>query len=296
MDQLSDQIETQEKISRLIKIRQEQISEIKLYFDSNNNKFYKDITRLGQNLQKFDNLFSKYEYRQRCENIISISLSLGKIIDLNNSVKIILIALKIFEEHHNYLKNNKKNNGKTFISQLFEKHSSISLSQNESIKERRKKSWDKSDSFKKMANFYDSLFKNDINSFVDFNSYLTFQKDSKAKPNNNFKMDDFKNKLDKIMSSSYSHSNKFYSRMPISFELDYPAIVYSACDVIFMLYNKMMDKICYNSKMLSYITDLDKYIFNYFISPCSNDLKKLSELIIQKEMQEVNINLEKFYN
>ncbi len=58
----------------------------------------------------------------------------------------------------------------------------------------------------------------------------------------------------------------------------------------------MMDKICYNSNIFSYIVELDKYIPNYFISPCSNDLKKLSELIIQKELKEVYINLEKFYN
>ena len=255
MDQISEQIEVQEKISRIVKLRQEQISELKLYYDSNNNKFYKDITKLGKNLQKFENLFTKYEYRLRCENIISLSLSLGKIIDLNNSVKIILIAGKIFEEHHNYLKNKKNNDGKTFISKLFEKNSSIPLTKNELIKERLKNTWDKSDSFKKMANFYDTLFKNDSISFPDFNSYLTFQKDSKVKVNNNFKIDDFNNKLDKIMSSSYSYSNKFYSRVPTSFELDYPSTVYSACDIFFMLYNKMMDKVCYNTNILQYISE-----------------------------------------
>ena len=296
MDQISEQIEVQEKISRIVKLRQEQISELKLYYDSNNNKFYKDITKLGKNLQKFENLFTKYEYRLRCENIISLSLSLGKIIDLNNSVKIILIAGKIFEEHHNYLKNKKNNDGKTFISKLFEKNSSIPLTKNELIKERLKNNWDKSDSFKKMANFYDTLFKNDSIFFPDFNSYLTFQKDSKVKVNNNFKIDDFNNKLDKIMSSSYSYSNKFYSRVPTSFELDYPSTVYSACDIFFMLYNKMMDKVCYNTNILQYISELDKYIFNYFINPCSNDLIKLSQLIVQKEIQEININLDKFFN
>ena len=296
MDQISEQIEAQEKISRIVKLRQEQISELKLYYDSNNNKFYKDITKLGKNLQKFENLFTKYEYRLRCENIISLSLSLGKIIDLNNSVKIILIAGKIFEEHHNYLKNKKNNDGKTFISKLFEKNSSIPLTKNELIKERLKNNWDKSDSFKKMANFYDTLFKNDSIFFPDFSSYLTFQKDSKVKVNNNFKIDDFNNKLDKIMSSSYSYSNKFYSRVPTSFELDYPSTVYSACDIFFMLYNKMMDKVCYNTNILQYISELDKYIYNYFINPCSNDLMKLSQLIVQKEIQEININLDKFFN
>ena len=40
-------------------------------------------------------------------------------------------------------------------------------------------SWDKSDSFKKLAIFYDSLFKKDLNSFKDFNDYLVYQKDKK---------------------------------------------------------------------------------------------------------------------
>ena len=295
MDQISLQIEAQEKISRIVKIRQEQISELKLYFDCNNNKFYKDITRLGPNLQKFENLFTKYEYRLKCENIISLAISLGKIIDLNNSVKTILLALKIFEEHHNYLKNKKRNDTKTFISKLFEKNSSMPLSQNEITKERMKINWDKSDSFKKMVNFYDALFRNDSNIFNDFTHYLAFQKDSKSKGNSNFKMEDFNNKLDKIMSSSYSVSNKFYNRVPTSFELDYPSTVHSACDIFFMLYNKMMDKICYNLNLISYINDLDRYIYNYFINPCAIDLKKLSELIIQKEIQEINNTLEKFY-
>ena len=108
MEQIQSQIEAQEKINKIVKLRQEQISELKLYFDWNNNKLYKDITRLGPNLQKFENLFTKFEYRLKCENIISLALSLGKIIDLNNSVKTILLALKVFEEHYNYTKNKKK--------------------------------------------------------------------------------------------------------------------------------------------------------------------------------------------
>ena len=44
-------------------------------------------------------------------------------------------------------------------------------------------------------------------------------------------------KLDKVYTNSYSVSNKFYNRMPISFELDYASTVYSACDIFFMLYN-----------------------------------------------------------
>ena len=291
MDQLFDQIEAQEKISRIVKYRQEQISQLKLYFDSSNNKFYKDIVKFGSNLQKFENLFSKYEYRLRSENILSLSLSLGKIMDLNNSMKIILIAIKIFEEHSNYIKNRKKKDGKTFISKLFEKNTLIPLSENELIKERMKINWNKGDSFKKMTNFYEALFKKDSNYFNDFNSFLAYQKDSKVRANNNFKANEFNDKLDTIMSSSFSYSYKFYSRVSTSFELDYPSIIFSACDTFFMLYNKMMDKSCYHTNLLSYIKDLDKYIYNYFINPCSNELKKLADLIVQKEIQEININL-----
>ena len=105
MEQISEQIKVQDKISRLVKLRQEQISELKLYFDSNNAKYYKDIVKLGPNLSKFESMLTKYQLRVKCENIISLGLSLGKTIDLNNAVKTILLSIKIFEEHINYTKN-----------------------------------------------------------------------------------------------------------------------------------------------------------------------------------------------
>ena len=296
MEQISEQIKVQEDIGRLVKYRQEQISELKLYYDNNNSKYYKDIVKFGQNLSKFENVFTKYQLRNRCENILSLALSLGKIIDLNNAVKTILIAIKIFEEHIMFAKNAKKKEGKTFITKLFEKNNSIPLSQNEMLKERVNITWDKSESFKKMANFYDALFKKDSNFFKDFNSYLTFQKDSKRKEENNFKMEDFNNKLDKIYSNSYSISNKFYNRINISFELDYASTVNSACDIFFMLYNKMMDKICYNSNLLPYITELDRYIVKEFIVPCKNDLIRLAEFIAESDIRSVDNELKKFFN
>jgi hypothetical protein len=296
MEQISEQIKVQEDIGRLVKYRQEQISELKLYYDNNNSKYYKDIVNFGQNLSKFENVFTKYQLRNRCENILSLALSLGKIIDLNNAVKTILIAIKIFEEHIMFAKNAKKKEGKTFITKLFEKNNSIPLSQNEMLKERVNITWDKSESFKKMANFYDALFKKDSNFFKDFNSYLTFQKDSKRKEENNFKMEDFNNKLDKIYSNSYSISNKFYNRINISFELDYASTVNSACDIFFMLYNKMMDKICYNSNLLPYITELDRYIVKEFIVPCKNDLIRLAEFIAESDIRSVDNELKKFFN
>ena len=83
--------------------------------------------------------------------------------------------------------------------------------------------------------------------------------------------------------------------MTISFETDYSSIIFSACDLFYMLYNKMMDNICYNPNFLPYIEELDEYIFNYFIKPCLYDLVKLSEFIIKSEMNELNSSLKKFY-
>ena len=296
MEQISEQIKIQDKISKLVKLRQEQISELKLYYDSNNNKYYKDIVKFGPNLSKFETMLTRYQLRVKCENIISLGLSLGKTIDLNNAVKTILLSIKIFEEHLNYIKNIKRREGKTFITKLFEKNNSIPLNQNELIKERVNISWDKSDSFKKLAIFYDSLFKKDLNSFKDFNDYLVYQKDSKRKENNGFKMDEFNNKLDKVYTHSYSTSNKLYNRMTISFELDYASTVNSACDIFFMIYNKMMDKVCYISNLLSYIYELDRYIVSEFIGPCLLDLKRLAEYITDNEIKYVENELKKFFN
>jgi hypothetical protein len=106
-------------------------------------------------------------------------------------------------------------------------------------------------------------------------------------------MDDFNNKLEQIMSASYS--NKFYSRVPLSFELDYPSTIFSACDIFFMLYNKMVDKICYNPNLIPFISQLDYHIVNEFILPCAYDLRKLSEFIISKEIEDVKNTLGKFF-
>ena len=294
-----DEFEIQEKINKIVQKRHLQISEIKTYYDRNNKQPYKNIVHLGQNLIKFEAIFSKDEYQKRCENIISITLSIGKIMDLNNSIKTILISIKIFKEHINYLKHFHINDKKTFITEMFEKINSIPLSQNNFIKGRLLPNEDKSSSFIKMKRFYESLYGNDSNFFKDLNDYYTFDqiqnKNEKIKENNNIEKEDSNNKLIRIISNSLVNSNKFYSRVSINFESDYPSIIYSACDIFYMLYNKMMDNICYNPNFLPYIQELDEYILNYFINPCSNDLIKLSELIIKNEMNELNSGLEKFY-
>ena len=293
-----DEFDIQEKISKIVQKRHLQISEIKTYYDRNNKQPYKNIVHLGQNLNKFEAICSRDENKKKCENIISITLSIGKIMDLNNSIKTILISIKIFKEHKNYLTHLNNNDKKTFITQIFEKINSIPLSQNNFIKERLLSKEGQNDSFNKMKRFYESLYGNDSNFFNDLNDYYTFEqvpnKNEKIKEND-FEKEDSNNKLIKIISNSLVNSNKFYSRMSINFESDYSSIIYSACDIFYMLYNKMMDNICYNPNFLPYIKELDEYIYFYFIKPCYNDLIKLSEFIIKNEMNQLNSSLEKFY-
>ena len=305
MDKISGEIEAQEKIAKMVQKRHEQISEIKLYYDYNNQQFYKGITRLGENLEKFEKIYSKDEYQLKCENIISLTLSIGKIMDLNNSIKTILLAIKIFEEHKNYINKSKNNidNNKFFVSKLFKKNNSMPLSQNNFIKERIKQNKEyKNESYKIMSKFYESLYGNNSSFFNDLNNYYNYNNNfqdksiSNNKDNNDNKKEEInKNKVDKNKIKTFSHINIFYNRIKICFELDYPASVYSACDIFYMLYNKMMDNICYNPNFLSYIQELDDFIKIFFIKPCINDLVKLSELIIKNEVEELNSNLEKFY-
>jgi len=294
-----DEFDVQDKISKLVQKRHLELSEIKKYFDINNIQPYKNIALIGQHLKLFEVIYSKEIYKQKCENIISITLSIGKIMDLNNSIKTILLSLKIFKEHKNYLQNLYMNDKKNFITEMFEKNNSIPLSQNNFIKERISSNSEKDVSFKKMQKFYESLYGNDSNFFNDLNDYYTFDNISNNKENENDKNEieneDSNKKLIKIISNSYANLNKFYSRMSLSIETDYPSIIFSACDVFHMLYNKMMDNICYNPNFFPYIKELDECISYYFIKPCSNDLIKLSEVVIKKEISEFNSSLIKFY-
>ena len=116
-----DEFDIQEKISKIVQKRHLQISEIKTYYDRNNTQPYKNIVQLGQNLNKLETIFSKEVYKLKCENIISITLSIGKIMDLNNSIKTILLSIKIFKEHKNYLIHLINDDKKTFIMEMFEK-------------------------------------------------------------------------------------------------------------------------------------------------------------------------------
>ena len=53
-----DEFDIQEKISKIVQKRHLQISEIKTYYDRNNKQPYKNIVDLGQNLNKFEAIFS----------------------------------------------------------------------------------------------------------------------------------------------------------------------------------------------------------------------------------------------
>lgn len=291
------ELDVQEKISKIVQKRHMQISEIKMYFDKKNTQPYKNIVQLGTNLNKFEIIYTKEDYKKKCENIVSLTLSIGKIMDLNNSIKTILLSIKIFKEHNNYINHSNNKEKNTFIINMFDKNISIPFSQNNFIKERLNSDIYKSDSFKKMKKFYESLYGNDANFFNDLNDYYIFDSETnqKEKENNEIENEDSNNKLIKIITNSFSYSNKFYSRIDLNIETDYPSIINSSCDIFYMLYNKMMDNICYNPNFLPYIEELDNYILNFFIKPCNDDLVKLSELIIKIEVNELNTNLSKFY-
>ena len=48
MDKILDEEEVQEKITKIVQKRHEQISEIKIYFNWNNKELYKGITPWGE--------------------------------------------------------------------------------------------------------------------------------------------------------------------------------------------------------------------------------------------------------
>ena len=296
MDKIEQEIDVQEKIIKIVQTRHEQISEIKTSFDWKNDQLYKGIVPLGENLSKFEKIDKKSEYHSKCENIISLALSIGRIMDLNNSIKTIILSIKIFEEHKNYLNNKTNTDNKSFIAKFFSKNRFIPISQNEYIKQRMKIDWDNSDSFQKTTQFYESLYGSGANFFNDLNNFIALKQEIKNNNDNKGnKKDENNSKLNKIIINSFSAFNKFYARAPIIFEMDYPSIIYSSCDIFYMLYNKMMDNICYNPNFLPYIEELDEYILTYFIKPCLNDLMKISEIIIKDEIEGLNSNLEKLY-
>jgi hypothetical protein len=85
MDEINKQIDVQNKYMSMVRERQSQICDLKKFFDYKNKALYKDMILLNLNL--FEEIFTRHEYRSRIENIYSLTLSIGKVLDLNNSIK-----------------------------------------------------------------------------------------------------------------------------------------------------------------------------------------------------------------
>jgi len=42
--------------------------------------------------------------------------------------------------------------------------------------------------------------------------------------------------------------------------MDYAEVVFNLCDIFFIIYNKLADKICYQPQVMDYLFKLDEYI------------------------------------
>ena len=272
--------ELQSKIMITVTKRHEQLNEIKKYYSINNTELYKNTINFGKKISLIEQLYTKSDYRFKCENILSLALSLGRVIDLNNSIKTILISLKIFEEHQIFLKN--LGLTKNYITKIFENNESIPLTQNELMKERIKvNSENNTPSFKMISDFYNSLNNNESNFYKYFEKYLSFEDQKQS-------LEDYTSMFTKITSGSFSQSYKFYSRVKPSFDFDNPSIIVTACDIYFMLYTKMIDKVCSHQNVFIYLKKLDQEIVQHFISVVYYDLDILSQFLFNKEKESLN--------
>jgi hypothetical protein len=210
-------IEINNKISSLVKERQSQISELKLYFDEKGRSLYKEIILVNDSLHCLEEVLTRPHYRLKVENLQSLSISLGKVLDLNHSVKTLILALKVFEEHENYLKQNLLGGtlkSKSFIYKMFERNETQPLSKNDMIKNKFLNfSQQDTGTVLVIKDFYKALYRSDGDFWTDFNKYLNFQMDSKSRSKENFKFEDFTGKLAKLYYGSTVNYTKFYSRV-----------------------------------------------------------------------------------
>lgn len=59
-------------------------------------------------------------------------------------------------------------------------------------------------------------------------------------------------------------------------------------DLIFLIYNKLADKVCYNPDLVDYVNLLDDMIYDIFIKKCSDDLQSLAEYCTCNEFSKLN--------
>ena len=219
---MEESIKAQIEINnKLAKERQSQISELKIFFDEKGKTLYKDVILVNDSLNCLEEVLGKLSYRLQVENLHSLSISLGKVLDLNHSVKTIILALKVFEEHESYLKQNLIGGSlksKTFLYKMFERNETLPISKNEVTKNKFLSFTKKDESgFIAMRDFYQSLYRNDGIFWTDFNKYLNFQMDPKSKGKEGFKIEDFAGKLSKLYHGSTVNYSKFYTRVqPVS--------------------------------------------------------------------------------
>jgi hypothetical protein len=215
----SVELDIQEKHRNILKKRQSQLSELKCFFNKDNTERYKDIISLDLTL--FEEMYSKSEIRLKVENILSFTSSFAKILELNNSIKTILVGLKVLEEHKKYMITKAPNKG--FVYKLFENNTQIPIHKNELLKPSNNITMGSP-----AKEFYSMLFKDSDSQYLtDFNSYLNFQTDKKQKPEDSkIKVDAISEQMVKMFQGSVVNYYKLYSR------------VYAVGNFIFIIYNE----------------------------------------------------------
>lgn len=219
------ELDIQEKNISILKKRQTQLCDLKTFYNrANTTKRYKDIVLLDLDL--IYKIFHKGEIKFKVENILSLSSSIGKVLELNDSIKSILLSISILEEHKRYIDNitlkKSKNTDipKNYIYKLFETNYEFPLQKNQNLL---KLSYSKNKEEANIANedyqinkkFYKLIFDNlNTNNTIDeFNLYLNFQKDKKQKINDStIKVKDIADQVSKMFQGSIVNYYKIYNR------------------------------------------------------------------------------------
>lgn len=202
----------EEKFVNLMKKRQIQLADLKEYYDKNSNKFYKEIIKITLDIDKVK---TRQEVKERCEDFLSLINSIGKVIDLNNSIVSLFMCVKIFEEHKAYTVKN-KDNKLLYVEKLFEDTTSIKFSKNEAFKRITLNQNNKSYSNKDKVEFYRMLY-SETEGFqnIDFSNYLNIQMSknlNKEKQMSNFNLSSITEKYNKMTYGSKVPINKVYKR------------------------------------------------------------------------------------
>ena len=188
--------------------RQTQLSELKQLFNNSSQKMYKDMILMTSEVLSIHLDASEIKFRQ--EAFMSIGLSIGKVINQNNSLKSLLLTLKVLEEHDVYY--SKKKQETTFIHQMLEKNSLLPIRHSMALRMHFVADERKEKQFKLLSSFYGALYKENDNVIKSFEQYLRFQKDNKEAKKANFDFSDISSGWSKLSSGSVVNSHKAYVR------------------------------------------------------------------------------------